>query len=1465
MLKNYKELLRMMKLINNPNDNLMGGKKGLFIDEQVEVQLNTLERKLQSLQASLKGMTFDIGINGGALDSLKKMIDWINEAVIGIQKLGDKWGSTAVTISKGTILFVAAFQAFKKVFTLAETYKAMEAVMAKEGVRVNSLTAMINAYLAKKREEIALKATENTSEALNSAAIAENTNVRNANNGILQGQILKIRSETAALEQNTAAVFDNAAAKKINNWSGAGFYGGGVPFGKQPKPPVPTGAIGAAAGAAGAGAAAMSGLGRTAALAAAGLEAMGGPIGILITGLTVLVPLVLMYAQSLGEEETATKKVTDALSEKINESEIEISKIQQQEHAATTLATAYNNLQKKIESGTMSETEAIKAKEEAAEIEKTLSDVIGTRGQITVENGRIQIDSIKNVFKVEKEAVLAKLEQDKQSIISERNKTQEQVDGAKKRIEALKQEIEAQKAKAKAEQKQDSLYQVYYRKRAEYTKWQADKRLANGKISQEERDALYELAETYNETADNAPVRDLVKSLDEALSEVNRLQGSIEELDNSISDIDQRESLLKAQDVPDYNPGDVSEDIDKPKKDSSSDSNNKYHRSKEQDPVVISINNGIKGIEETLSKQLKELERIEKNQGVSKETAIAKDNAYAKAIASMAKQADKAKEHVTSVNSSMFDGEIAQFVDTSSSIESINQAVAGFLGDTLDYGTVACVEAITKIGAKMGNAFLSQELGKGTVSVPTLMQNAGDRVIPFDASKLNPGDIIVYDGDEHVVMYDGKGGYVGNSSSANNYQGGVVHGDDYREMDDMVPTSIIKTGTETVVATFNEKLADFLTTTINGEVHRTTKEEWDTAGLSGQIELVKNAMEDETNQSEERQKLLQAVNVRLLESMQTLKSAQDKLEDLKQTQAEEWFKGASNRVSQVEKKIDRENNKKLFELGNGATESDKARAEVEKAKASLAEYTDILNDTRTKEKEGTEAYRDWFDGYLKASKNSIDKQVALIEAQYNDAMKIIEHNAKMRDYGVDNTDDRWGQQRATDAYADLLTKRKALSKELKELDETDPKYIEKHNAIQEELAEVNKEIRDASTKHIRTIREGYSKLAQELALEGKDFGEMLHELWVDLGRNAWDILLTGKTDNPSFLAQLLGFGDVDKGAAEAQSNAQWAQIQQTTGGIDTKLITTNNYLAQILSVLSTGSTFGYGDYDMSKSFSENLGLTKTYDTNIPFSQALGLTKKVDTSVPFTKAIEDSTEAMFSMKKSSDLNTKQMLDNTNTMSNNTNALSGLGGTIGSLFGSLTGDSKLGGIIGSGISFFSSLFGLANGGSIPKFADGGAPSGRIKGAGTGRSDSILAYLRNKDKFVWLSNGEYVINEKSAKALGYDTLDKLNGYASGGPLDTSITNPTPYVPTINPQVAQRSTTIYGSNKMTEYLLREQNKKMAQQNEMLKNMNFNNDSSKMIVLNTQASSADVLRALQENPRAVQTLMGKQRNMGFR
>ena len=122
---------------------------------------------------------------------------------------------------------------------------------------------------------------------------------------------------------------------------------------------------------------------------------------------------------------------------------------------------------------------------------------------------------------------------------------------------------------------------------------------------------------------------------------------------------------------------------------------------------------------------------------------------------------------------------------------------APYIGVTMDNGTQGCVEAVTKIGAK-SCPFLAQELSNGVVNVDRLVADAGNNVIPFDPNQLEEGDVIVY-GDEsdpqrHVVLYDGKGGYIGNSTEQNK----VVQGSDYNAMGNWTPTKIIKTGAQFV-------------------------------------------------------------------------------------------------------------------------------------------------------------------------------------------------------------------------------------------------------------------------------------------------------------------------------------------------------------------------------------------------------------------------------------------------------------------------------------------------------------------------------------------------------------------------------------------------------------------------------------------------------------------------------------------
>lgn len=128
-------------------------------------------------------------------------------------------------------------------------------------------------------------------------------------------------------------------------------------------------------------------------------------------------------------------------------------------------------------------------------------------------------------------------------------------------------------------------------------------------------------------------------------------------------------------------------------------------------------------------------------------------------------------------------------------VRSLIEDATPFLGVTMDNGENGCVEAVTKIGAK-SCPFLAQELSNGVVNVDRLVADAGNNVIPFDPNQLEEGDVIVY-GDEsdpqrHVVLYDGKGGYIGNSTEQNK----VVQGADYNAMGTWAPTKIIKTGAQ---------------------------------------------------------------------------------------------------------------------------------------------------------------------------------------------------------------------------------------------------------------------------------------------------------------------------------------------------------------------------------------------------------------------------------------------------------------------------------------------------------------------------------------------------------------------------------------------------------------------------------------------------------------------------------------------
>ena len=109
-------------------------------------------------------------------------------------------------------------------------------------------------------------------------------------------------------------------------------------------------------------------------------------------------------------------------------------------------------------------------------------------------------------------------------------------------------------------------------------------------------------------------------------------------------------------------------------------------------------------------------------------------------------------------------------------------------GTTMDNGPEGCVEAATKVGSYY-SPFLAQECNNDVVGVEDMVSDADSAgLLSYDTSDLEKGDVLVYGDNDHVVIYDGQGGYYGNSSSCDV----TVHGGDYTAMDGMQVTKIIK-------------------------------------------------------------------------------------------------------------------------------------------------------------------------------------------------------------------------------------------------------------------------------------------------------------------------------------------------------------------------------------------------------------------------------------------------------------------------------------------------------------------------------------------------------------------------------------------------------------------------------------------------------------------------------------------------
>lgn len=431
-------------------------------------------------------------------------------------------------------------------------------------------------------------------------------------------------------------------------------------------------------------------------------------------------------------------------------------------------------------------------------------------------------------------------------------------------------------------------------------------------------------------------------------------------------------------------------------------------------------------------------------------------------------------------------------------------------------------------------------------------------------------------------------------------------------------------------------------------------------------------------------------------------------------------------------------------------------------------------------------------------------------------------------------------------------------------------YREIESKMQEtnnQLEETKNKVNEVELAFREKLENGVASMFENIFLEGKDFRSSWKSLWQDIGRLAWeqlvkinllsnvqkwsgaigDIFGGRRTPRAAVTPELLGAmmsapiraGSITGGIAAGIGNrAGSRQIAALTGrALDgTYFPMSKKIPVSSESVLDTMAGTGAQQINGNlKDFGAQLQKSNMVWQNMatPLEQLGATTPLLQAATVQSRAsIIQQVVATGAQTAATNANTSAMLST--------------------------------GTISGGIN----LFGHANGGSLAKFASGGN-TGLISGAGTGTSDSILTYLAHQGRFIATSNGEYIIKKSSVDRLGVNFLDMINQnpeaaaglkrYADGGSLGESM------VPVMSPKTVDS----YNSLKKNQAVIKmNSNKKleelMAQQNDMIGRMGSKDNSGNLVVLNTQADSSSVMKALAKNPRMVQNILGGQKKHGF-
>lgn len=1452
ILGNYKELVRTIKEANTSEG---------FTNKQLELQMDTIFRKSEALKASFDALVMDNG-GKGFINDIKYLFDWLNHLCSGFKELNfDMYGlikflMTAAIAWKGifTVIPRVVTQMGKVVgafnnrsnnpftFTnqrekLKRSYasgKEIGASLAAGGEWSNSQSkdknsASETANSSATDKSTASKSANSTATATNTQRVAQNTESVGANTGTIRantGAIVtsagansshatSVTADTGATARNTQAKNALSAAiarhTKLRHLDFAAVRASTAQLNLNTATVVRnTASTGLMAGAM----KIWSGAVATATMVGktfnAVMAAFGGPLGFVLTALMMAAPFFLEYAENIGKAADAQKEFNEEIKDGQAKAMNDLDVLEKKGQAAENLAEHYNKLKDQLESNTLSEQKAKEVKEQLAETDEAVAQILGKNTEQFKENGKFKVDTIKAEQKASGEQTLAELKNNIDKAQSNVEATKAARYAAWERVECCKKELEAVKTLGEGWKWLKTVIASLQRSRAEAldsqikayedagVKTDADMPLSDLQAGI----TLSSLKQSRDALVNSAIENDPIGSFDKSIEDFDKAVAAHEEAEASLSDARMAYEEAKSR-VEGYT-NDNREDADtghggagkgdKGGKGSGSGSGSGKGTKNPSDPEKDE-NKREKEILDRLKKEYEQkLKRIDGALNGLKDDASLYGTTEAIFNSQMRLYKEKEnliKEYTEKIRA--YYGELKTKVDDIIDLEelpvgggesekanSVVSTASGWQGVPYVYGGTsssgvdcsglvqAVYDAVGVSISRTADAQAQDFANKGLFHHGDGYEpKKGDAVFMYwggDSGNVQGVDI------DHVGIYNGDGTITHASSG----QGKVV-----TVSADYLSNGIVGYGD------FNSYVGESGggTKVANTMKNYISPEEWKKLSVEEQKAFSEKYKEED--------KSMKAAYDRI-NILENAKGELVKLEEEARKHGVEVKKGTIETVrgliDTISKEADFRKTDKLFDLGLNATELDKSKQDLDAILANI---------------EAIAKYKNWMPEKTMALKeaNQTEKEKRLeyakkqdeYETKFKDQDTSLGLEQEERDFNLTSTKIGGATQAETNEH--LLRQKELLEKRYANQLEDWRKAREKGNKFREEKA-----------KEIEALEATIAKTKEQVEA-GKETVKVLQDQEAELAKmkTEWNISAQYGTQQ-----------ERDKQKAIDETKQKLMEVNKELHPVKAQLhdAIVDGTTSMFSDVLIEGNSFKDGWKSLWKSIAK-----------IALDQLIRVWL-------FQKVLN----------------------------------------FGGLFNGGGAVSSGGYNIMDGGGFFG-LKGLATGGQIPGYAKGGNPvNGLIKGAGTGTSDSILTYLQHRKKFIRTSNGEFIVQKKAVDKLGVPFLNVLNKnpeviksmkrYANGGSIGYEM------VPAMNPQTMSNYDT-YTKNKAKSAVLKSDNSRLEkltkEQTGVLRGMGKGGGDGKIVVLNTQASSADVMRALAENPRALQVILNRQNSRGFR